>query len=41
MFRVEAGDESVFDLVGIAQDVALVEVQHIGEIVHSGHEAVD
>ena len=40
-FRVEAGHESVFDFVGVAQDVALVEVEHIREIVHAGHEPVD
>ena len=38
---VEAGHESVFDLVRIAEQVALVEVENVGEIVYAGDQAVD
>src|ERR1700733_16022383 len=40
MFRVEASHESVFYFVCVAQDVALVELQNIGEIIHSSYEAI-
>src|ERR1700722_12684120 len=39
--RVEPGDESVLHFVRVAQDVALVEVQDIGEVVYTGHGAID
>src|SRR5271165_6020499 len=31
LFRVEAGHKALFDFVGVAQDVAFVEVEYIGE----------
>src|ERR1051325_10311628 len=37
---IQAGNESVLHLVGIAQNIALIKVENIGEVVHSGHHAV-
>ena len=33
-------DDAVFDLVGVAENVACIEAQDIGEVVHAGHVAV-
>src|ERR1700739_5174984 len=37
---VQAGYETVFHLMGITQDIALIEFQDAGEIVYSGYIAV-
>src|ERR1051325_2310465 len=34
---VQAGDKSVLHFVRIAQNIALIKVENIGEVVHSGH----
>src|SRR5580698_3127424 len=41
LFSVKASYESVFDLMGITENVALVEMEHLREIVDSGHDAID